>query len=272
MKSVKKRVLTNIISNSFGKFASFRFHPVLQKFINKSYVNLLKLDMSEFKKPEEYKSLNELFTRELIKKRDIDLDEKAVISPTDSLITECGNLDRDRLLQIKGMEYSVDSLLLECNYKDKIYDGDYINFYLSPSDYHRYHMPYDLQIKRVIHIPGKLYPVNLRFLRKKLNLFIENERVVLECFTKDKKVVYIVLVGALNVGRMTLVFEKRIETNKKREISVFEYKDLWLKKGELLGYFKLGSTVVLIFEKDSVKLDVFAGQKVKFGEKVATFL
>ncbi len=269
---MKKKVLTNIISNGFGKFANHRFHPLLQKFINNSYVKFLKLDMSEFKNPSEYKSLNELFTRELIKKRKIDLDEKVVISPTDSLITECGKLKKDRLLQIKGMEYSVNSLLLECKNRKKVYDGDFINFYLSPRDYHRYHMPYDLKIKRVVHIPGKLYPVNLRFLRKKLNLFVENERVVLECLTKDKKTVYIVLVGALNVGKMSLVFEKRIQTNQDREVRVFEYENLWMKKGELLGYFNMGSTVVLLFEKDSVKLDVEPNRYVKFGQKVATFI
>ncbi len=273
MRRVRKRVISNIISKSFGKFASHRFHPALQKFINRSYVKFLKLDMKEFKKAEEYKTLNELFTRELINQRDIDIDQKSVVSPTDSLITECGKLQKDRLFQIKGMEYCVDSLLLECDEKSKkrVYNGEFINFYLSPRDYHRYHMPYDLQIKKVIHIPGKLYPVNLRYLRKKINLFIENERVILECYTKDSKLLYIVLVGALNVGQMTLVFESRIETNKNREISVYEYENLWMNKGELLGYFKMGSTVVMLFEKDSVKLEVVAGQKVKFGDKVAKF-
>lgn len=271
MNKLKKRVITNIVSNSFGKFASHRFHPVLQKFINSSYVKLLKLDMSEFKSSNEYKSLNELFTRELIKKRDIDADEKSIISPTDSFITECGKLQKDISMQIKGMKYSIDELLKECEKEniEKIYDGEYINFYLSPRDYHRYHIPCNLQVLKVIHIPGKLYPVNLRYLRKKLNLFIENERVILECLSKDKKLFYIVLVGALNVGQMTLTFEERIETNKNREIAVYEYENLWMNKGELLGYFKMGSTVVILFEKNSVKLDVKAGQKVKFGQRVA---
>lgn len=274
MKRYKKRVINNIVSRSFGKFASHRFHPVLQKFINRSYVKFLKLDLSEFKSAKEYKSLNELFTRELIKKREIDFDEKSIISPTDSLITECGDLKNDILLQIKGMKYSVDSLLVELNKSrvKKIYNGKFINFYLSPRDYHRYHTPCDLKIERVVHIPGKLYPVNLRYLRKKIDLFIENERVVLECLTKKSTLLYIVLVGALNVGQINLVFEKRIESNKKRELSIFEYESLWIKKGELLGFFKMGSTVITLFEKDSVELEVNTNQKIKFGQRIAKFL
>ncbi len=221
--------------------------------------------MEEFKEPKEYESLNALFTRALEQERVI---EEGIIAPTDSLVTECGRLQRDRALQIKGMSYSVDELLQECD-ASTIHNGEYLNLYLSPRDYHRYHMPATLQIERVIHIPGKLYPVNLRYLKKKLNLFIENERIVLECATKDKKRVYIVLVGALNVGQMTLVFESRVETNKNRELAIYEYEDLWLKKGELLGYFKMGSTVLLFFEPDFCELVVESGKRVRFGEQIA---
>ena len=262
---LRKRVVSNIVSQGFGRFASHRFHPLLQKFINRSYVKLLDLDMSEFKEPKEYESLNALFTRALEKGRKL---EDGVIAPTDSLVTECGQLQKDRALQIKGMSYSVDELLRECD-ATKIYDGEFINFYLSPRDYHRYHMPETLQIKRVIHIPGKLYPVNLRYLKKKLDLFVENERVVLECESEDGRRVYIVLVGALNVGQMTLVFESRIETNRHDELTIYEYDDLWLQKGELLGYFKMGSTVLLFFEPGFCELVVESGQRVRFGERVA---
>ncbi|WP_200763921.1 phosphatidylserine decarboxylase [Nitrosophilus alvini] len=270
---MKKRVITNIVSRSFGKFASHRFHPVLQKFINISYVKLMKLDMSEFKKPKEYRSLNELFTRSLVKKRVIDIADESIISPVDSLITECGRLESDRLLQIKGMEYSVKELLKEISAQNinRILDGEYINFYLSPRDYHRYHVPCDMQVRKAVHIPGRLYPVNLRFLKKKLNLFVENERVILECLNKEGVLFYIVLVGALNVGEMVLTFEERIRTNLDPDIKVYEYEDLWLKRGELFGYFKMGSTIVMLFEKESVELRVKSKDRVKYGIEVAKF-
>lgn len=261
---MKRRVISNIASNLFGKFASHRFHPILQKFINKSYVKLMHLDMSEFKSAGEYATLNELFTRSLEVKRGID---NGIVSPTDSLVTEVGRVEQSQAMQIKGMRYDVDALLPECD-ASSIYGGEYVNLYLSPRDYHRYHMPLDLQIKRVVHIPGKLYPVNFFYLKRKKNLFIENERVIVECATKEGRRVFIVLVGALNVGKMTLVFEKRIETNKKREIAIYTYEDLWMKKGELLGYFKMGSTVLLFFEKNYCKLLIKPMQKVKFGQKI----
>jgi len=93
--------------------------------------------------------------------------------------------------------------------------------------------------------------------------------VVLECESEDGRRVYIVLVGALNVGQMTLVFESRIETNRHDELTIYEYDDLWLQKGELLGYFKMGSTVLLFFEPGFCELVVESGQRVRFGERVA---
>ncbi len=224
------------------------------------------LDMSEFKAAGEYESLNALFTRALEVDRSCDPDPLYYVSPCDALITECGEVEEGRALQIKGMSYSVGELLKESRYAKKM--KRYINFYLSPRDYHRYHMPHTLQILRVVHIPGKLYPVNLRFLRKRVDLFIENERVVLECRTKDDKILYIVLVGALNVGQMVLVFEERIRTNHKNDIQIFEYEDLWLQKGELLGYFKMGSTIVLFFEED-LELLVKSGDRVRYPQNIA---
>ena len=261
---MKRRLVTNIISRSFGKFASHRFHPTLQKFINRSYVRLLGLDMDEFEDPESYESLNALFTRPLMKSRVL---EEDLISPTDSLVTECGKMQGNKALQIKGMVYDVDRLLSECD-ASSIHGGTYVNLYLSPRDYHRYHVPVDMRVRRVVHVPGKLYPVNLRYLRKKLDLFIENERVILECETMGGGRFFIVLVGALNVGKMTLVFESRIETNHTKEVAIYEYEDLFLKKGDLLGYFKMGSTVLLFFEPGLCELTIGAGTQVRFGQKI----
>ena len=103
--------ITNLISQYFGKFAKTQFPSFIQTIINNGYVKFLGLNMSEFKNPKHYKSLNLLFTRELEIAREINTDENVVISPTDSLITECGAVKDDTALQIKGMEYSVEELL-----------------------------------------------------------------------------------------------------------------------------------------------------------------
>jgi len=264
--------ITNLISQYFGKFAKFEFPFFIQKIINNSYVKFLGLNMSEFRNPKFYKSLDDLFTRELAIAREIDSDENSFISPTDSLITQCGKLKEDLLLQIKGMEYSVEEMLTyNCadNFQ-KVNNGDYMNFYLSPKDYHRYHAPIDFEVRKLIHVPGKLYPVNLKYLNKQIDLFVENERVILECYCKEK-LFYMVFVGALNVGEMEFIFEPRVKTNKDAsEIKIYNYDEpKKIKKDECLGCFHMGSTVVMVWEKDFVQTEQLMGQNVKYGQKVA---
>ncbi len=263
--------ITNLISQYFGIFAKMEFPAIIQKVINSSYVKFLKLDMSEFRNAKYYKSLNDLFTRELAIPREINKDVDSFISPSDSFVTQCGMLKNDLLLQIKGMEYSVEELLTYYsaeNY-EKVSNGSYMNFYLSPRDYHRYHAPCDFKVTKLIHVPGKLYPVNLKYLNKQIDLFVENERVILEC-NYEEKLFYMVFVGALNVGQMVFNFEKEVETNNDtNETKVYEYENLNIKKGECLGYFKMGSTIVMVWEKDFVKLENLLEQNVKFGQVIA---
>ncbi|MDD3008270.1 MAG: phosphatidylserine decarboxylase [Arcobacter sp.] len=263
--------ITNLISQYFGKFAKKEFPTFIQKIINASYVKLMGLNMSEFKNARYYKSLNDLFTRELIIKREIDTDINTIISPTDSLITQCGQIQNDIALQIKGMEYSVEELLtFYCTDNfHRLKDGLFMNFYLSPKDYHRYHAPCNFKLKKLIHVPGKLYPVNLKYLNKEFELFVQNERVILEC-ENNGKLFYMVFVGALNVGQMVFEFENRVETNTDtKEIKVYTYDNIEITKGDCLGYFKMGSTVVMIWEKDSVQIEDLLNQNVRFGQKIA---
>lgn len=265
--------ITNLISQYFGKFAKKEFPRPIQKFINSSYAKLMKLDLKEFKNAKHYKSLNELFTREFIIQRDFDKTSNIFISPTDSLITQCGKLNKDIALQIKGMQYSVEELLTYyCSENfQRVENGDFMNFYLSPKDYHRYHAPIDFKLKKLIHVPGKLYPVNLKYLNKEFELFVQNERVILEC-ESNSKIFYMVFVGALNVGQMVFEFEKQVETNRDtQEIKVYNYDNIEFSKGDCLGYFKMGSTVVMLWEKDFVNLEDLLNQDVKFGQKIANF-
>ncbi|SKB68850.1 phosphatidylserine decarboxylase [Malaciobacter marinus] len=262
--------ITNLISQYFGKFAKKEFPSFFQKFINNTYVKIFKIDMSEFRNAKYYKSLTDLFTRELAIPREINEEENSFISPSDSFITQCGSLHKETLFQIKGMEYSVEDLLTYycTDTFPMVKDGKYMNFYLAPSEYHRYHAPIDCEIKKLIHVPGKLYPVNLKYLNKELDLFVQNERVILECFSNNK-IFYMVFVGALNVGQMVFDFEPSVETNSNtKDIKVIKYDDLKVKKGQTLGYFKMGSTVVMVWEKDSVELEELLNQKVKYGQKI----
>jgi phosphatidylserine decarboxylase len=266
-----KKHFTNKISNKFEKFASKEFSKSMQSIINNGYVKLMGLDMSEFLPASKYKTLNQLFTRKLVKIREFPISKEIWISPCDSYITELGVIKEEMAMQIKGMEYNVSEFItkhIDAENKNRLNGGTYINFYLSPKDYHHYHIPIDMRVTKAIHISGKLYPVNIPTLNRKKDLFIENERVVLECYTKDKKLFFMVLVGALNVGKMVVYFEKKIETNiDTNEIKVYEYEDLWLNKGDDLGYFMMGSTVILLTQ-EKLKLNIKAGDSVVFSQAI----
>lgn len=262
--------LSNLISQAFGRFASKRFSPSIQGWINRTYVKMMKLDMCEFHAPESYPTLNALFTRSLLTPRTFETSKEVMIAPCDAFITECGTVEDFKALQIKGMAYDVREFLTSHVTVDaSIESGEYINFYLSPKDYHRYHVPLDMRVTKAIHVPGKLYPVNIPSLKKRLNLFIQNERVVLEC-EHDGVRFYLVLVGALNVGQMVVNFEPSIETNKDTtQIKVHEYETIALQKGEELGFFKMGSTVILIAPQGMLDVTIAAHMHVKFGQTIA---
>jgi len=266
---------TSVIANYFGKFASKEFPSLIQYFINTGYVKLMGLDMSEFREPYTYKTLNKLFTRALEKPRPLPEKEDVLISGVDALVTDAGTVTDGKAYQIKGMSYSIEKLFGE-HHKEAVgwlEDGVFMNFYLSPKDYHRYHMPMDLKVHSLTHIPGKLYPVNFPLLRNMKDLFIENERVIIECEDRVGRMHVLVLVGALNVGEMVVSFEERVRTNSEiREPDHYTYEDLWMERGELFGWFEMGSTLLTFSQKGSIFPEIAINQKVSFTDVVGKIL
>lgn len=263
---------TSIISRLFGLFANHEFNSPMQITINKIYASAMKVDLKEFDPIESYLSLNKLFTRSFKKPRLFDTKENIFISPCDSFVSACGKIQKNVALQIKGFTYNINRLLgdyISKSNKALLLNGEYINFYLSPKDYHRYHAPIDMSITKAVHIPGKLYPVNMKWLQKVDALFCENERVILECYTTENKLFYMIFVGALNVGKMGFSFDERIQTNAKSAIEqYYNYKNIQIKKGEELGLFEMGSTIVMLFEHKSFTAALKEGLNVKFGESI----
>ena len=258
---------TSVISNIFGKFASHAFPSIIQHTINASYVKLMGLDMSEFREPSTYKTLNKLFTRALETPREIPAGKSKLLCGVDALITDAGTITEGKAYQIKGMSYSIEKLFGENHQEavEKVEGGEFMNFYLSPKDYHRYHLPMDLKILSLTHIPGKLYPVNFPLLRNKKELFLENERVVIECEDNRGRTQVLVLVGALNVGKMVVTFEENIQTNSEiREPRHYKYEDLHLERAALFGWFEMGSTLLTFSKKGSIIPEVSINQKVSF--------
>ena len=262
--------ITNGISRAFGRFAAKAHGSKTQKLINRTYVKWMKLDMSEFDAPESYPTLTALFTRAFKTPRPIEGDDKTLISPCDARITQSGRVENGTLFQIKGMAYALADLLPHLNQDElaPLQNGRYVNLYLSPSDYHRYHSPTALKLTRLTHIPGRLWPVNIPFLKKKANLFVENERVVLEGTDRNGHIWMLVFVGALNVGKMRFTHLAGFESNVLADAPTTYPLDAQVDRGELLGWFEMGSTVVLIAPEQAADFDVQPHQRAVYGKKI----
>lgn len=251
--------ITKLISLCFGVIANIRFYPPIQRFINKQYIRIFNIDLGEFYPLASYKSLNELFTRGLKKNREFNRDENIFISPVDGKVMQTGNINNGRALQIKGFSYSVDRLVGESVPSNL----SYANLYLSPSNYHRYHAPCDMHVESITHFKGALLPVHTKSLYKNKNLFVVNERVVLKARDAFGGILYFVAVGALNVGGIYFYIEPKIQHKSSFYTRSFKYKEpIFIKKGEEIGMFKMGSTIVLfVSDAEILKSDC----DIKFG-------
>ncbi|MSN96026.1 phosphatidylserine decarboxylase [Campylobacter sp. FMV-PI01] len=255
--------MRKIISKCFGLVADIKFPNFMQNFINQKYINFFKIDMSEFDDFKNYKSLNALFTRELKIPRNLSKSE--FISPSDGVVFECGKSSEFKAFSIKDRIYDLNELL-DCKLEN---EQNYLNIYLSPKDYHHYHSPCDLEILSAKYIPAKLYSVAKKPLLKIQNLYAKNERVILKTKLKNDKILWIVFVGALNVGKMKFDFDENIQKNCTK-ITTYNYQNLNFKKGDHLGNFELGSTIVLL--SDGVKFNTSSNKTLKFGDDLGEIL
>lgn len=267
--------LSNNVSKIFGMIAGFKFPKMIQKNINKAYINAFNIDMSEFKNYEEYESLNALFTRTLQNERVLEDD---FISPCDGKILELGSsfqndLKENIALSIKGTSYSIEGLLKDCVTNCELENGvDYANIYLSPKDYHHYYAPCNMQILSATYVSGALFSVSEAKLAKIANLYVRNERVIVKALIDNQFILWMVFVGALNVGKMKFDFDTSIQTNAANFDFTHTYENLFVQKGQKLGNFELGSTIVLIAQKGNLKWTKKAYENVKFAKKMADFL
>ncbi len=256
------------ISNYFGAIANTQFITPLQKAINGWYINHFNIDLSEFAPLESYKSLNELFTRKLIAARTLD---DGFISPSDGVCLYSGDGDGALAYSIKGHSYNALELLDRSADIGELDGGfSYFNIYLSPKDYHHYHAPTDLQILSAQYIPGELNSVAPKWLAKIANLYSKNERVIIKARLKNSKIIWLVYVGALNVGKMGFDFEPRIKTNAQNGGALYDYKNapINIQKGEHMGNFELGSTIVIIAQNGAIKYIANSGDTLKFAQKI----
>lgn len=236
---------------------------LIERFIRKYHVNMNEALNED---PRSYACFNDFFIRHL-KSECRPLAPADIISPVDGSISEIGRIEEGQIVQAKGRDYSVRELLAcDKEIAEQFVHGQFATLYLSPKDYHRVHMPIDAQLTSMTYIPGALFSVQPTTTRVVPKLFARNERLVVFFETKVGPMV-MVLVGATIVGAIGTSWHGDVKRTKK--IISFDYPQHPLIKGDEMGYFKLGSTVVLLFANgEKVRWDkgLKAGSAVRFGE------
>jgi phosphatidylserine decarboxylase len=244
--------------------------PWFKDWTIRSFLKLYRVDMSEAAEPDPYRyaSFNEFFTRALKPgARPLASDERAVASPADGCVSEAGKIEGDRLLQAKGRSYRLTELLAGQPWAGRFEGGAFATIYLAPFNYHRVHMPLRGELKETVYVPGRLFSVNTMTAQHVPGLFARNERI-LTLFDTAFGQMAVVMVGALNVGSMATVWAGDITPAGRREITRTPASGITLEKGEELGRFNMGSTVILLLEPNRVNWNphVSAGRDVRLGQ------
>jgi phosphatidylserine decarboxylase len=221
----------------------------------------------------DFKSFNHFFTRELkAGARPLTTERGAIASPADGVVSQAGKIENGDIFQAKGKSFTVTDLLGgDAKRAEKFNDGQFTTIYLSPKDYHRLHQPISGTLREMVHVPGKLFSVNSATTQAVDGLFAKNERVV-AIFDTEIGQVALVLVGAIFVSSIETVWHGVVTPPTSKTIRSWNYdKDApILKIGDEMGRFNMGSTIIMLFEKDKMNwsTDFTAGKAVNVGEKV----
>lgn len=260
-----------------GWFAQQKWDAVTH-FVIKAFAKKYNVDMSEAKKENfsDYESFNQFFIRELKNDaRKINENPTALCLPADGRVSQIGHIDDERLLQAKGHFFSLSDLLAgDEELVNTFKNGEFATIYLSPRDYHRVHMPCDATLRKMIYVPGDLFSVNPFLAEHVPNLFARNERVICVFDTAFGPMVQI-LVGATITASMSTVWAGVINPPRTGEVKVWTYQGdsaIKLTKGQEMGAFQLGSTVINLFPANSVTLaeHLEVDVPVRMGEILAT--
>lgn len=269
---VPKQTLTTFA----GLLANIKISAVKNHLIRR-FIKKYGVDMTEARQEnaEDYTCFNDFFIRQL-KPECRPLANVDIISPVDGYVSEIGRIEAGKLIQAKKRDYSVQQLLAcDLALSKQFEQGVFATLYLSPKDYHRVHMPMSGTPKEMIYIPGKLFSVQPTTARVIPRLFASNERLVV-FFDTAIGLMAMVLVGATIVGRIGTSWHGDVRRSRKSTNFIYtpeQNPEKWLLKGIEMGYFKLGSTVILLFAEGSNiqwKQHIKAGDKIQFGEPLGS--
>ena len=235
------------ISKVAGRLAASR-HPWVKRTFIRSFAKAYDVSLDEYERQSlnAYESFNDFFTRELQDDaRAIDTTVNGIVSPADGMISQLGQIHDHKLLQAKGRDYDIGQLLADSADGDYFADGSFATVYLSPSNYHRVHMPFDGILTKTRYVPGTLFSVNNTTAANVPDLFARNERLVCLFDTAYGKAA-VVMVGAMIVAGIETVATGKI--SRTDDIQEADH-DMSFKKGDELGRFYLGSTAIVVLPK-----------------------
>jgi phosphatidylserine decarboxylase len=255
---IPKRALSRLI------YAVMRTEsPAFKRMLIKSFLSGYHVNMAEAVQsdPFAYRSFNEFFTRPLRPgARTIAPGSDVIVSPVDGTVSQAGALHGDAIIQAKGIHYSALELLAgDANAAQAYRDGSFTCIYLAPYNYHRIHMPFGGQLRHTVYVPGDLFSVNAATARAVPRVFARNERVICEFDTTLGRMA-VILVGALFVGSIETVYAGEINPPPRRRrqaLTIDKGLGQTLTKGAELGRFNMGSTIVLLFQKQQMHWEDF---------------
>jgi len=258
-------------------FATRLSNPMIVQPMINWFIKKFNVDMSEaeFEDISTYKTFNQFFIRPLkAGARPIAAGDSVLACPADGTVSESGTIRDDQIFQAKNHNYTVKELVggdeaLAALFKN----GRFATVYLAPYNYHRMHMPIEGLLKKMVHAPGRLFSVAQWTVRNVPRLFARNERLVC-LFSTDAGPMVMVLVGAINVAAIETVWSGLVTPPRGKKISTQDYSDpeYSYKKGQEMGRFNMGSTVILLTPPNVEWLPQFrAGQVVKMGEAIGSF-
>ena len=249
----------HLISRLVGLLAAMEGGRLTQWLIRR-FIQRYRVDMSEaqYPDPAHYLSFNDFFTRPLKDGiRPLVQGEELLAMPVDGAISQLAPIQQGRIIQAKGHDFSARALLGgDKALAEPFMGGDFATIYLAPRDYHRIHMPLDGVLRTMIYVPGELFSVNPLTAERVPELFARNERVVC-IFDTAAGPMALVLVGATIVASIETVWAGTITPPVGKRVQRWDYDPATaprLAKGEEMGRFKLGSTVVCLFAPGRVTL------------------
>jgi phosphatidylserine decarboxylase len=257
------------LSRATGHLADLRLPRFVLRPLLLLYVRAFGVDLGDAAEPlESFATFNAFFTRRLrAGARPVASGEGVVASPSDSRLSAIGPVPKDaRLEQVKGSTYSIEALLGSAEDAAPFRRGAHATLYLSPAMYHRVHAPVDGRVVAWRYVPGRLFPVNGAGVRSVPGLFTRNERVALFMETEAHGPVAVVLVGAANVGRMSLAFADLVTNRGRSGGRIVPAESIAVKRGDEIGIFNLGSTVVLLLADPALAPAAAVGDLVRVGQ------